>query len=99
MSNKGKTYEEAKKIAQGKVSFIRHFITYLAVIIVLAVINNVTSRGHQWWLWVAGFWGIGILFNFLSAFVFKGGGLKNLEEEFIKKEMGETEPESDDTGK
>ncbi len=65
-------YERARKIAKNKISFIRHLITYAAVILVLALINNVTNAGRQWWLWVALFWGIGVFFNFLNAFIFKG---------------------------
>lgn len=80
-------YEAAKRIAKNKVSFIRHFITYIFIIIVLAIINNVTSRGYQWWLWVALFWGIGVFFNFMNAYIFKGGGLKKLEDDLIQKEM------------
>ncbi len=79
--------EEARKIAKNKVAFIRHFITYVSVLAVLATINNVTARGYQWWLWVALFWGIGVFFNFMSAYLFKGGGLKKMEDDLTKKEM------------
>jgi len=79
--------EQARRIAKNKISFIRHLITYVAVILVLALINNVTHAGRQWWLWVALFWGIGVFFNFLNAFIFKGGGLKKLEEEMTQKEL------------
>ena len=85
---------EARKIAKNKVAFIRHFITYISVLVVLAIINNVTSRGHQWWLWVALFWGIGVFFNFMSAYLFKGGGLKKMEDDLTRREMerlGETD--------
>lgn len=79
--------EQARKIAKNKISFIRHLITYIAVILVLALINNITHADRQWWLWVALFWGIGVFFNFLNAFIFKGGGLKKLEEEMTQKEL------------
>jgi len=96
MEDENKRYEEARKIAKNKVSFIRHFITYIFVLIVLAVINNVTSRAYQWWLWVALFWGIGVFFNFLSAFIFKGGGLKKLEDDLIRREMKRIGAEKDE---
>ncbi len=79
--------EQARRVAKNKISFVRHLITYVAVILVLALINNVTHAGRQWWLWVALFWGIGVFFNFLNAFIFKGGGLKKLEEEMTQKEL------------
>jgi hypothetical protein len=88
MAKDEKSYEKAKKIAKNKVAFIRHFISYIVVLAVLATINNLTSRGgYQWWLWVALFWGIGLIFNFLSAYVFRGGGLRSLEDKMVKREM------------
>ena len=87
MAKEDSKREKAKQIARNKVSFIRHFITYIAVIAVLAAINNLISRGYQWWLWVALFWGIGIIFNFLKAYVLRGGGLKTLEEQMVQREM------------
>jgi uncharacterized membrane protein YdbT with pleckstrin-like domain len=65
----------ARKIAERKVGFIRHAITYLVVIVGLAVINNVTWGGYQWWLWVAFGWGIGVVSHFLSAFLYQSGSL------------------------
>jgi uncharacterized membrane protein YcjF (UPF0283 family) len=79
--------EAAKKRAKNKVSFIRHFISYVIVIIILAIINNVTSSQNQWWLWVALIWGIFVLINFVKAFIFQGGSLKKLEEDLIRKEV------------
>ena len=79
--------EVAKKRAKNKVGFIRHFISYIIVIIILAIINNVGSSRNQWWLWVALIWGIFVLINFIRAFIFQGGGLKKLEEELVKKEV------------
>ena len=80
--------ERAKKIAKTKVEFIRHLGIYVLVMIVLAIINNITARGgYQWWLWPAGFWGLGVFINFLVVFVFQGGGLKRLEDQLTEKEL------------
>ncbi|HUT64584.1 MAG TPA: 2TM domain-containing protein [Spirochaetota bacterium] len=87
MTEKDSRYERAKRIASSKVSFIRHFITYIVVLAVLALINNLTSRGYQWWLWIALFWGIGIIFDFLKTYVFMGGRMKSLEDRMVKREM------------
>ncbi len=87
MEKENKKYELAKKIAKEKVGFIRHFIVYIFVMIVLAIINNVTWSGYQWWLWPALGWGIGVFIHFLTTYIFRGGGLKRLEEDLIKKEM------------
>ncbi|MFP4563396.1 MAG: 2TM domain-containing protein [Spirochaetia bacterium] len=81
---------EARKIAREKAGFIRHFIIYIVVIAFLAVINNVTSSGYQWWLWPALGWGIGVVLNFFSAYLFHG---KGLEERIMKSELDKMDGE------
>ena len=83
----------ARKIAERKVAFIRHAISYLVVIVGLAIINNLTYGGYQWWLWVAFGWGIGVVSHFLSAFLYQSG---NLVERLTRKEL-EKMNESDKT--
>jgi hypothetical protein len=75
MSDMNERMAQARKIAERKVAFIRHGISYLVVIVGLAVINNVTWGGYQWWLWVAFGWGIGVVSHFLSAFLYQSGRL------------------------
>ena len=76
--------KKARKIVEAKLGFIRHFIIYFLVILALAIINNFTSGGYQWWLWVAFGWGIGVFANFLAAFVFGAGAL---EDRLLKSEL------------
>jgi hypothetical protein len=88
MENKENKVEMAKKIAKGKVDFLKHLSSYIFVMIVLAIINNVTEPGgYQWWLWPAGIWGIFVVINFLKLFVFKGGSLKKFEDQLVQKEL------------
>ena len=87
MVNEDKRYNQAKKIAQNKIAFLKHFIVFIFVMAVFAVINNLTDSGYQWWLWPALWWGIGVFLHFLFSFIFRGGGLKRLEEDLVKKEM------------
>ena len=88
MENEENKQKEAKKIAKAKIDFIRQLIIYIVVMIILAVINNITNPGgSQWWLWPAGFWGLFLLIHFLRSFVFHGGKVKRLEERLIQKEM------------
>jgi hypothetical protein len=75
MPEENEKLELARKIAQRKLGFVRHATIYLFVIIGLAVINNVTDRGEQWWLFVAFGWGIGVVAHFLSAFLYRSGSL------------------------
>ena len=88
MENKENKVEMAKKIAKGKVDFLRHLGTYIFVMIVLAIIKNVTDPGgYQWWLWPAGIWGIFVVINFLKVFIFKGASLKRFEDQLAQKEL------------
>ena len=75
MSDMNEKLALARKIAERKVAFVRHAISYLVVIVGLAVINNLTYSGYQWWLWVAFGWGIGVVSHFLSAFLYQSGSL------------------------
>ena len=75
MADANDKYKLARKIAERKVGFIRHAAIYLLVIAGLAIINNVTNGGYQWWLWPALGWGIGVASHFLSAFLYQSGAL------------------------
>jgi len=83
----------ARKIAERKVAFIRHGISYLVVVVGLAIVNNLTYGGYQWWLWVAFGWGVGVVSHFLSAFLYQSG---SLVERLARKEL-EKMNESDKT--
>ena len=75
MADTNENFELARKIAQRKVGFIRHAVTYLIVMAALALINNLTWGGYQWWLWAALGWGTGVTSHFLSAFLYQSGSL------------------------
>jgi uncharacterized membrane protein YdbT with pleckstrin-like domain len=93
MSDNNEKLALARKIAERKVAFVRHAVSYLVVIIGLAVINNLTWGGYQWWLWVAFGWVIGVVSHFLSAFLYQSG---NLVDRLAKREL-EKMNESDKT--
>lgn len=84
MSDTNEKYQLARRIAVRKVSFLRHGVIYLIVIAGLAVINNLTWGGYQWWLWVAFGWGVGVVSHFLSAFLYQSG---SLVDRIAKREM------------
>jgi hypothetical protein len=90
MSDTNDKYELARKIAERKVGFVRHAITYLVVMAGLALINNVTWGGYQWWLWPAFGWGIGVTAHFLSAFLYQSG---NLVDKLAKRELEKMDEE------
>jgi hypothetical protein len=91
MSDMNEKMALARKIAERKVGFIRHAIVYLVVMAGLAVINNVTYSGYQWWLWAAFGWGIGVVSHFLSAFLYQSGSLVDRMAKHELEKMHETD--------
>ena len=81
--------EEARKRAKAKAEFIRHLMSYLVIMAFLALINNVTGSGYQWWLWPALGWGIGIVSHFLKTYVTGG----RLEEKLVDQELEKMDEE------
>ena len=65
-------YEEAKKRVQELKNFYRNLIAYVAINILLIVINLITSPDSLWFYWVTIFWGFGIVLHALKIFVLKG---------------------------
>lgn len=76
--------QRAERVVAAKLGFIRHAIVYIMVITGLAVINNVTYSPYQWWLWPAFGWGLGLIANFISAYVFRSG---DLQKRLVDREM------------
>lgn len=52
-----------------KIKFKRHLFSYVTVNVILAIINLVFSPEYLWFLWVALFWGIGVIIDFLKTYV------------------------------
>ena len=65
-------YEEAKKYVKELKGFYQNFITYIAVNIILIVINLVTSSDSLWFYWVTIFWGISLALHAANVFILKG---------------------------
>jgi signal transduction histidine kinase len=57
----------ARKRAKAEVGFYVHFMTYLGVIALLALINLMTTR-YPWFLWPALGWGIGLFSHYMAVF-------------------------------
>lgn len=81
-------YERARKRAQEKMGFLRHLVTYIVTMLFLAVVNNMTWGGYQWWLWAALGWGIGVVSHFFQVYAFKNS---SLERRLIEKELEDME--------
>ena len=78
------SYKKAKKRAGELRGFYEHLIAYVAVNIMLVIINLVTSPDALWFYWVTVFWGIGVIGHAIGVFGKLG---KNWEEKKIKELM------------
>ena len=78
-------YEHAKRRVEAKLGFYIHLAVYVAVNILLVVLNLVFSPGYLWFLWPLGGWGIGLAFHALAVYVFPSGGI--VKERMIQREM------------
>ena len=63
-------YQKARKRVEEKKSFFSHLAVYIVINAVLILIWAFTSPGYPWFVWPLGGWGIGLIFHFLSVFVF-----------------------------
>ena len=71
--------------AKAKVEFRIHVFTFIAVIVLLAIINLLTSPEYLWFIWPMLGWGIGIVVHALT--VYFSSGESSLKERMIQNEM------------
>lgn len=85
-------YEKAKKRVEELKKFYGNLVTYVAINIILIIINLVTSPGTLWFYWVTIFWGIAILLHASRVFILRGKFLgKEWEEKKIRELMEKEE--------
>lgn len=80
-------YDRAEKRVDEKMGFYRHLYSFIAVNIILIVINVLFSRGEWWFYWVTLFWGIGLVSHYLKTFVFFEKFDDKYRDQMIEKEM------------
>ncbi|HEX2914124.1 MAG TPA: 2TM domain-containing protein [Chloroflexia bacterium] len=97
--NQQEAYREAQRIVRAKLRFYRSLTSYVIVNAVLLVIwflsvNNsldldglvrVHSWNYPWFLWVMIPWGIGLLFQFMNAFVYPRRNSRSMLEAEMRK--------------
>lgn len=88
---KSEGYIRAEKRAEAKLDFYKSLTVYLAVNLVLFLINLVTSPGKWWFYWPLFFWGIGVFFHFLKVFVTRGQLEQKVKEGLIRRELEKEE--------
>lgn len=80
-------YSRAEKRVDEKMGFYRHLYSFIAVNIILIIINILFSRGEWWFYWVTLFWGIGLVSHYLKTFVFFEKFDEKYRDQMIEKEM------------
>jgi hypothetical protein len=70
-----------------KIGFYVHLFVYVAVNILLVVLNLKYSPQYHWFYWPLFGWGIGIFFHAMGVFVFPSGSAikKHMIEREVKK--------------
>lgn len=74
-----------RDLAKAKVEFRIHVFTFISVIILLAIINLLTSPEYLWFIWPMLGWGIGIVVHALR--VYFSWDESSLKERMIQNEM------------
>lgn len=59
----------AENRVERKIKFKRNLFSYIVVNVILAIVNLIFTPEYMWFLWVVFFWGIGVLADFLRAYV------------------------------
>lgn len=80
-------YEAAKQRVATLKAFYQNLISYVAINVILFVINLITSPHHWWFIWPLLGWGVGVIAHGIQ--VFKEGSFlsKDWEERKIKEIM------------
>jgi hypothetical protein len=78
-------YERAEKRVAAKLEFYRHLVIYIAVNILLIIINLVTSTETLWFIWPLLGWGIGIVVHAIQVFIVPSES--SLKERMIEREL------------
>ncbi len=79
----------ARKRAEEKLGFYIHFSIYVAINALLILIWWFTGAGFPWFIFVLGFWGIGLVANFVSVFVGTGVSDRMAEREYERLKQGQ----------
>ena len=83
--NNQEAYQRAKKRVTAKVGLYRHLTIYIAVNILLIIINVSTSTEYLWFIWPLMGWGLAVVLHALSVFAFSDES--GVTEKMIEKEM------------
>ena len=78
-------YQEARQRAEAKYGFYVHAVVYGAVMLLLIVINLVTSPGVYWFIWPLMGWGLAVVLH--GAGVYLWGGKSRIVDDMTEREL------------
>ena len=84
--NNQQNYEQVQKRVEAKYGFYVHLTVFLAVNLLLVIINLSNLSEGIWFIYPLMGWGVGLLFHALGVFLFAGRGTM-ITEKMIEKEM------------
>jgi hypothetical protein len=87
MNTEETRYQVAKERVQAIKSFYIHLTVYIAVNLLLFLIDVMTSPDSLWFFWPLAGWGIAIVIQAVSVFGSGGGSGSNWEERKIRELM------------
>ena len=77
----------AEERVDNKLKFYRNLLAYVIVNTILAIVNWIFTPEFWWVAFPLFFWGIGVVKDFLIAFVFDEFGNESYRERKIQEEM------------
>ena len=85
------TYQKARDRAEAKYQFYVHVAVYVAVMVLLVVINMITSPASNWSIWPLIGWGLAVVLHGLRVFVL--GGKRAIVDAMTEQEIQQTRSE------
>lgn len=92
----GEDYERARARAKAKYGFFVHAIVYAAVMVLLVVINLLTSSGTLWFVWPLIGWGLAVALH--GAQVFLLADKNTIIDTLTERELKQSGTEKNDKG-
>lgn len=87
MNNEDTKYQIAKERVQAIKGFYIHLTVYIAVNLLLFLVDVITSPDTLWFFWPLAGWGIAIVVQAVSVFSSGRGSVTNWEERKIRELM------------
>lgn len=89
-------YDRARGRAEAKYGFFVHALIYAAVMVLLLIINLLTSPGYLWFIWPLLGWGLGVALH--GAGVYLLGGRNTIVDALTERELRGSGAEQRDEG-